>query len=38
MNEMLLVVTVDWAIEDASEGAAVRMNEMKDRKVEVEMP
>ena len=38
MNEMLLVVTVDWAIDDASEGAAVRMNEMKDRKVEVEMP
>ena len=38
MNEMLLVVTVDWAIDDGSEGAAVRMNEMKDRKVEVEMP
>jgi Flp pilus assembly secretin CpaC len=38
MNEMLLVVTVNWALEDDSESAAARLNEMKDRKVEVEMP
>ena len=38
MNEMLLVVTVNWAIEDDSASASARLNEMKDRKVEVEMP
>ena len=38
MNEMLLVVTVNWALEDDSEGTSLRLQEMKDRKVEVEMP
>ena len=38
MNEMLLVVTVNWALENDSEDASARLNEMKDRKVEVEMP
>ena len=38
MNEMLLVVTVNWALEDETESTAARLNEMKDRKVEVEMP
>ncbi len=38
MNEMLLVVTVNWALEDESESAAAQLNEMKERKVEVEMP
>jgi hypothetical protein len=35
---MLLVVTVNWALEDDSENVSTRLNEMKDRKVEVEMP
>lgn len=38
MDEMLLVVTVNWALENDSEDASARLNEMKDRKVEVEMP
>ena len=38
MNEMLLVVTVDWAVEGESEAAAARLGELKGRKVEVEMP
>ena len=38
MNDMLLVVTVNWAIDDDSENVTARLNEMKDRKVEVEMP
>ena len=38
MNDMLLVVTVNWAIEDDSEATTAKLNEMKDRKVEVEMP
>ena len=38
MDEMLLVVTVDWALENDSEATSARLNEMKDRKVEVEMP
>ena len=38
MNEMLLVVTVNWALEDESASAAAQLNEMKERKVEVEMP
>ncbi len=36
MDEMMLVVTVDWALED--EDGAARMEALKDRKVEVEMP
>ena len=38
MNEMLLVVTVNWAVEGEGEDAAARLDEMKNRKVEVEMP
>jgi type II secretory pathway component GspD/PulD (secretin) len=38
MNEMLLVVTVNWALEDEGEDTSALLNEMKDRKVEVEMP
>ncbi len=38
MNEMLLVVTVNWALEDEDERTTTLLNEMKDRKVEVEMP
>ena len=38
MDEMLLVVTVNWAREVDSDATASRLNEMKDRKVEVEMP
>lgn len=38
MNEMLLVVTVNWAIEGDGEEAAASLKEMKERKVEVEMP
>ena len=38
MNEMMLVVTVNWALENESETVAARMNEMKERKIEVEMP
>ena len=38
MNDMLLVVTVNWAIEDDSEATTAKLNEMKNRKVEVEMP
>ena len=38
MNDMLLVVTVNWSLENDSEVAATRLNEMKERKVEVEMP
>lgn len=36
-QEKLLVVTVDWLLED-SDGALRRIREMKDRKVSVEMP
>lgn len=36
-QEKLLVVTVDWLLED-SDGALRRVQEMKDRKVSVEMP
>ena len=36
-QEKLLVVTVDWLLED-SDGALRRIQEMKDRKVSVEMP
>ena len=38
MEDMLLVVTVNWAVEDDSPATAARLNEMKERKVEVEMP
>ena len=38
MDEMLLVVTVNGALEDDSDSTVTRLNEMKDRKVEVEMP
>ena len=34
----MLVVTVNWALEDDGDRASARLNEMKDRKVEVEMP
>ena len=35
---MLLVVTVNWALEDDGGATAARLDEMKNRKVEVEMP
>ena len=38
MNEMLLVVTVDWALENEKGGAKKQLKKLKDRKVEVEMP
>ena len=38
MNEMMLVVTVNWSVEDDGDSTAARLNEMKERKVEVEMP
>ena len=38
MDDMLLVVTVDWALEGDGEAAAARLDEMKSRKIEVEMP
>ena len=36
--EKLLVVTVDWALEDESADAVRRRDEFRNRKVEVEMP
>ena len=38
MQDMMLVVTVNWAVESEEDDAVARMQEMKDRKVEVEMP
>ena len=38
MHEMLLVVTVNWAVDESSDGVEASLNELKDRKVEVEMP
>lgn len=38
MDDMLLVVTVDWALEDDTENATGQLQEMKDRRIEVEMP
>ena len=38
MNDMLLVVTVNWSVENDSEVVAARLDEMKNRKIEVEMP
>lgn len=37
-TEMLLVVTVNWAIEDDGAEAKKRRDELRDRKVDVEMP
>ncbi len=36
-KEMVLVVNVDWAVED-TEGAKARVKELKDREISVEMP
>ena len=38
MNDMLLVVTVNWSVDNDSDIAAARMEDLKTRKVEVEMP
>lgn len=38
MNEMMLVVTVDWALEDEKGAAEKQLKKLKDRKVEVDMP
>ena len=38
MNDMLLVVTVNWSVENDSDIAATRMEDLKNRKIEVEMP
>ena len=39
MDEMLLVVTVNWSLEDdGGESAAAKLKELQERKVEVEMP
>ena len=38
LQDMLLVVTVNWALEDDGGATAARLDEMKNRKVEVEMP
>ena len=38
MNDMLLVVTVNWAVENDSDVVAARMEDLKNRKIEVEMP
>lgn len=38
MREMLLVVTVDWAVEDDTENVRKRIDAMKEKTVEVEMP
>ena len=38
MDEMLLVVTVSWAVENDGAEVAEKMEELKNRKVEVEMP
>ena len=38
MDDMLLVVTVNWVVDDDSAATAAHLNEMKNRKVEVEMP
>ena len=32
------VVTVNWSVENDSDIATARMDEMKNRKIEVEMP
>ena len=38
MEDMLLVVTVNWAVEDDAGATAERLDSMKERKIEVEMP
>ncbi len=38
MNDMLLVVTVNWSVEGDSDADVARLKELKERKVEVEMP
>lgn len=38
MNEMLLVVTVDWALEDETKSAQKKMKKIRDRKLKVDMP
>ena len=38
MDEMMLVVTLNWAVEGEDDGSVARMDELRDRKVEVEMP
>lgn len=38
MNEMMLVVTVDWALDNDSDTAKEQIDELKNRKVEVDMP
>ena len=38
MNDMLLVVTVNWSVENDSDIAAAHIEDLKNRKVEVEMP
>ena len=38
MDEMLLVVTVNWAVEDDAKEVSARIDELRNRKVEVEMP
>ena len=38
MQDMMLVVTVNWAVDSEEDGSVAQMQELKDRKVEVEMP
>ncbi len=38
MNEMLLVVTVDWALEDETKSAQKKIKSLRNRKVKVDMP
>ena len=38
MNEMMLVVTVDWALDNDSDTAKEQIEQLKNRKVEVDMP
>ena len=38
MNEMMLVVTVDWALEEDKDDAGKQLKKLKDRKVKVDMP
>lgn len=35
---MLLAVTIDWAVEDEKADALEKLRELRERKVEVEMP
>ena len=38
MMDIMVVVTVNWALDNDSEDTAARLDEMKNRKIEVEMP